>query len=130
MVFAVVAATIVDVVQPRQLVDVLVLAYKTEIDEFVREDEAAVLSGIAVTMAELVVLVYDAGTDEFETVDDTAVLRGIEEVITVVVLVKTDAVAELVTFCIVVLAIDEVEFENMTLVVLAAAGSIVELVVF
>jgi len=45
---AVVAATIVEVVQPTQVVDVLVLAYNAEIDEFAIVDDAAVLKGIEV----------------------------------------------------------------------------------
>jgi len=126
---AVVAATIVDVVQPWQSV-VLVLAYSAERDEFTIVDGTAVLKSIDVTTTELVVLAYSADADEIAVVDDAAVLRRIEVTMTVLVLVDTDIVAELVAFCMIVLVAEEVEFANMTLVVLATAGAIVELVVF
>ena len=124
-----VAATIVDVVQPWQSV-VLVLAYSAERDEFTIVDGTAVLKSIDVTTTELVVLAYSADADEIAVVDDAAVLRRIEVTMTVLVLVDTDIVAELVAFCMIVLVAEEVEFANMTLVVLATAGAIVELVVF
>jgi len=125
----VVAATIVDVVQPRQVVDVLVLVYNADSDAFAIVDDAPVLNGIEVTTTELVVLAYSADADELAVVDDAAVLRGIEVTRTVLVLVDTDIVAELVAFCVIVLVAEEVEFANITLVVLAAAGAIVKLVV-
>ena len=126
-----VAATTVDVVQPRQVVDELVLAYNAESDEFDMVDDTPVLKGIDVTIMELVVLAYNAETDEFAVVGDAAVLKGIEVIITVLVLFDTSTAVELVAFCIVVLTNEEVvELENITLVVSAAAGTTVELVMF
>jgi len=127
---AVVAATIVDVVQPRQVVDVLVLVYNADSDELAIVDDAPVLRGIEVTTTELVVLAYNAETDEFAVIDDAAVLKGIEVIMTVLVLVDTNTADELVAFCMIVLVFGEVELANIVLVVLAAAGFIVELVVF
>jgi len=106
------------------------LVYNADSDELAIMDDAPVLKGIRVTVIELVVLAYSADDDEFAVVDDAAVLKGIEVIMTVLVLVDTDIVAELIAFCMIVLDAEEVEFANIKLVVLAAAGAIVKLVVF